>query len=63
MLQDSGVDLLAICAPSPHKYVLSLMDALFSDEEMSEKCFIASKRSSKLPLPRDKIKLIEGILK
>ncbi len=61
ILQDNGVDLLAIRSPNPPKYVLALMDALFSDEEMASKCYIVlSKKGSKTPLSSEKKKLIEG---
>ncbi len=37
------------------------MDALFSDEDISTKCYIVgSKKGTKSPLPMEKKKLIEG---
>lgn len=45
----------------PCKYALALMDAIFTDVEMSTCCFSAGKRSTKPELPRHKIKLLEGM--
>lgn len=45
---------------NPMKYALTLMDEVFSDEEMEMKCFSCGKRGSKVQLPQEKIKLIEG---
>ena len=45
----------------PCKYVLALMDVLFSKEEMAKCCFVCTNKSKKPPLPLEKIKLIEGI--
>ena len=42
-------------------YALSLMDALFSDEEMGCKCFTCTSRSHKTPLSMDTLELIEGM--
>ncbi len=47
------MNLLAIRSINPSKYALSLMDSLFTDEEMSTKCFAVSSRSNKPPLPKD----------
>ena len=55
------MNLLALRAVNPEKYALSLMDALFSDEEMASSCFAKSKRSTKPPLPHERIKLLEGM--
>jgi len=55
------VNLLAFRAVNPEKYALSEMDALFTDEEMANSCFATSKRSTKPPLPHDRIKLLEGM--
>ena len=52
--------LLGIRAQDPPKYALALMDAIFTDEEMGTCCFSAGKRSTKQPLPEEKIRLIEG---
>jgi len=51
---------LSLRALNPEKYALSLMDALFGDEEMAGSCFSESNRSSKPPLPRAKTSLLEG---
>ncbi len=59
-LQESGVNLLVIRAMNAQKYALSLMDAIFSDEEMSKSCFSCGKRGTKPQLPQEKVKLIEG---
>lgn len=59
-LQEAGVNLLAIRAINPVKYALSLMDALFSDEEMASHCFSCGTRGTKPRLPQEKVKLIEG---
>lgn len=45
---------------NPVKYALSLMDALFSDDELGSKCFSCGKRATKPQLSLEKIKLIEG---
>ena len=41
------------------KYSLSLMDALFSDQEMANSCF-SNIKSLKPCLPKEKLDLIEG---
>ena len=41
--QDKGVKLLQIRGSTPDKYALSLMDALFHDEEMANNCFGTTK--------------------
>ena len=51
---------MAIKASDPEKYALALMDALFSDEEMSLSCYCETKRSTKPPLPPQRITLLEG---
>lgn len=51
---------MSLRAVDPEKYALSLMDALFGDEEMANCCFSESKKSTKPPLPREKTSLIEG---
>ncbi len=56
------MQLLTIRALNPAKYALALMDAIFSDEEMSSHCFACSPRGSKQQLPQEKINLITGIL-
>ncbi len=56
------MNLMSISAINPVKYALSLMDALFSDEEMGAKCFSGTSRSNKEALPKEKVKLIEGLL-
>ena len=53
---------MSIRAINPGKYALSLMDALFSNEEMRAKCFSGTSRSNKEALPKEKVKLIEGLL-
>ncbi len=54
------MNLLLLRATSPEKYALALMDSLFTEEELSQSCFMASKRSTKPPLNEQNIKLIEG---
>ena len=54
------MNLLSIRAMNPVKYSLSLMDALFKDEEMNGRCFYVSARGKKPQLPEKKIKLIQG---
>ena len=61
-MQEHGVNLLAIRAMNPSKYALSLMDAIFSDDEMCVSCFSCGKRGTKPELPQEKVKLIEGII-
>jgi len=53
--------LLNIRGATPDKYCLSLMDALFEDNELASSCF-GTVKSTKPPLDIVKIKLIEGIL-
>ena len=36
------------------------MDALFTDQEMSQCCYAQSKRSVKPPLPAEKVQLLES---
>ncbi len=56
------MNLMSIRAIITGKYALSLMDALFSDEEMGAKCFSGTSRSNKEALHKEKVKLIEGLL-
>ncbi len=56
------MQLLTIRALNPAKYALALMDAIFSDEEMSPYCFACGPRGSKQQLPQEKINLIAGIV-
>ena len=42
------------------KYALALMEALFTDEELAQSCYSSTSRSTKTPLPKDKIELLEG---
>lgn len=54
------MSLLSIRALNPAKYALSLLDAIFSDDETSSSCFSCGKRGTKPELPQEKVKLIEG---
>lgn len=54
------MNLLGLRAVNPDKYALALMDALFDDETMASCCFQTTNRSTKPPLPRHKVKLIQG---
>ena len=60
-LKENGVDLLAIKAAEADKYALALMEALFTDEELAQSCYSSTSRSTKTPLPKDKIELLEGM--
>lgn len=55
--QHNGVDLLAVRANDPCKYSLSLMDVIFTIEEMATSCYEETKRS------KERVKLLEGMLK
>uniref|UniRef100_A0A1X7VL55 Uncharacterized protein n=1 Tax=Amphimedon queenslandica TaxID=400682 RepID=A0A1X7VL55_AMPQE len=44
---DTGIYLLEIAAPDPAKYALALMDAIFSDAEMANCFYKASKRTTR----------------
>jgi len=44
------VNLQALRVVNPEKYALSVMDALFTDEEMANSCFATSKRSTEATL-------------
>ena len=52
--------LLRVKAKDEFKYVLALMDVLFTKEEMAKSCFAPSKKTKKPQLPAEKLKLIEG---
>lgn len=54
--------LLSLRAVNPEKYALTLMDAIFDDQEMGNCCFSRGNRAKKPALPASKVKLIEGIL-
>ena len=61
----NGVDIRNIKAHDIFKYALVLMDALFTEEDMSTSCFFQSERgtaSDKPPLEPSKVKLLEGKL-
>ena len=58
LIQSNGVNLLQLRAVNPEMYALALMDALFSDEDMAQCCFIPSKKSVKAPLCENKTKII-----
>uniref|UniRef100_A0A1X7SP61 BEN domain-containing protein n=1 Tax=Amphimedon queenslandica TaxID=400682 RepID=A0A1X7SP61_AMPQE len=57
--EESGVNLLDVEATDPSKYTLTLMDTLFTDDELSSCCYIASKRTAKPGLDKNKVKLLE----
>jgi len=42
LMQDKGVNLLTLRAPDLEKYVLVLMDALFSDSEMATSWYVVT---------------------
>ena len=44
----------------PSKYALTLMDVLFTDDEMRQSVYRSSSRSSKPGLDVNRIKLLEG---
>ena len=54
------MDLLAIKAAEPEKYALSLMEALFTDSELAISCYSSTTRSTKTPLSKEKVALLEG---
>lgn len=54
------MNLLSLRAVNPGKYALAVLTALFTDEEMGKSCYAESSRSTKPPLPADKIALLEG---
>ena len=54
------MNLLALRGVSPEKYSLALMDALFTDEELSVSCFASTKRSTKTPLEVERVELLKG---
>ena len=61
--QDSGLKLLEIRATDIFKYSLQLMDALFSEEELSSSCYQQAGRgtqSDKPPLSPRRVKCMEG---
>ena len=49
-----------IQAKDPVKYALSLMDNLFTEEEMGQHCFEENKRTTKPGLDKERVKLLEG---
>ena len=62
-LQDSGLKLLEIRASDIFKYSLQLMDALFSEEELSSSCYQVAGRgtpSDTPPLSPRRVKCMEG---
>eukprot|EP00731_Ephydatia_muelleri_P018536 Em0011g576a len=62
---DNGINLLSLKATDIFKYALILMDALFTETEMSTCCFQKAERgasSSKTPLPPGRVKLLEECL-
>ena len=61
-MQEKGkINLLDIRAPDPSKYALVLMDAIFTDDELTKCCYESSKRTTKPGLPADKVKLLEAM--
>ena len=54
------MNLLSIQAIDPNKYALALLEALFTDEELGRSCYAKTSRSTKPPLPAEKIALLEG---
>ena len=55
------MNLLALRGVNPEKYSLALMDALFTDDELSVSCFAAMKRSTKTPLDMERVELLKGL--
>ena len=60
-IQDHGVCLLDIPAADPEKYALACLTALFTDKELAGSCYAQTAKSTKPPLPRDKIVILEGM--
>ena len=61
--QDSGLKLLEIQASDIFKYSLQLLDALFSEDELSSSCYQVAGRgtpSNKPPLSPRRVKCMEG---
>ncbi len=52
--------MLTLRAVNAEKYALTLMDALFTDEEMTTSCFAKGSRSTKEALDPSKTKVMEG---
>ncbi len=59
-LQGNGVNLLSLRAVDPAKYALQLMEVLFTEDEMATSCYIASHRTKKPGLNKQKVLLLEG---
>ncbi|KAL5473506.1 hypothetical protein EMCRGX_G027997 [Ephydatia muelleri] len=65
-ISDSGLKLLEIRASDIFKYSLQLMDALFSEEELSSSCYQVAGRgtpSDKPPLSPRRVKCMEDCIK
>ena len=56
----NNTNLLHVHGKDCFKYALSLMDILFTKEEMASSCFYATGRSKKEALPQEKVQLVEG---
>ena len=52
--------MLSLRATAQDKYALAILPALFTDEEMGQSCYATSSRSTKPPLPAEKVSLLEG---
>lgn len=64
LTQKSGVDLLKVRGTTVVKYALGLMDALYTEEELSTCSFVPvgkSTTSAKPPLSPTRMTLLEGI--
>ena len=55
-----GGEFASIRASDPNKYALALLEALFTDEELGRSCYAKTSRSTKPPLPAEKIALLKA---
>ena len=56
----SRVTATVVEALATSKFLHVLLEALFTDEELGKSCYAKTSRSTKPPLPAEKITLLEG---
>ena len=61
VIQKSGLNLLNFRGTSPTKYATTLLNALFTEEELATRCYEENSRTTKPGLDVKRVQLLEGV--
>lgn len=61
IIQKSGLNLLNFRETSPTKYAPTLLNALFTEEELTTRCYVDNSRTTKPGLDIKRVQLLEGV--